>query len=426
MLHFFLCCGAVDQHLNIHMCAAAIDPCANVRLAVQLPNFECTDGILPNFQNLVAFGTGLGSLPGQLAQIAQCTVQSAFKQIQDAINSLLTLFDTTFGTILGSVSTPVFSLNLKIPELEMGTRMRALFNEFKLFLELKVLDILSRIIPGLSFLKIPLPFLPDCTIGDLLSSEGRAKIRASIGARVESISAALGLPWNITFSGELGLKNVEMQAQNIISRVWTEFHKNLLSLIQRGFRALRSLTEPIRKIWAALRLPDIPNLVSLNFEAIFNSVWDTVKGLAISVQEKMTRMIDFFLEFDLKAFLDRTFGSLLSFIAWPFPTKVKELLKITQAELGKNLVSVEMTFSTIMGAVKELFEQIPTLILELWMRLVLGFFRAIASLVPVIRELFKYIPFTFCAFIGLAAAPILGLGGAVAALIPAGIAVEPG
>jgi phage-related protein len=77
-----------------------------------------------------------------------------------------------------------------------------------------------------------------------------------------------------------------------------------------------------------------------------------------------------------------------------------------------------------MTAVKELFEQIPTLIWELWMKLVLGFFRAIANLVPVIRELFKYIPFTFCTFIGLVASPILGLGSAVSGLIPAGISVQ--
>ncbi len=185
------------------------------------------------------------------------------------------------------------------------------------------------------------------------------------------------------------------------------------------------MTEPIRKIWQALRLPDIPNLVSLNFEALFKSVWDPIKDLAISANEKMQRMIDFFLEFDLKSFLDKTFGPLLKFIAWPFKTKVKDLLKVTDPPKATNLESKESRFNSIMNAVKELFEQIPTLILELWMKLVLGFFKAIANLVPIIRELFKYIPFTFCTFIGLVASPILGLGAAAGNLIPGGIRVEP-
>jgi hypothetical protein len=359
-----------------------------------------------------------------LGQIAQCTVIATAKQISDAIDSLLKLFDKTFGTTLGSVSNPVFSDKLNVPEVSMGTRMRALFNEFKLYLELKVLDILSRIIPNFSFLNIPLPFLPNCTVRDLLSAEGRAKIRNAIGARQDQIAKALGTPWDITYDGTLGLKNDEMRQQSLISRVWSEFHKGLLSLIQRGFRALRALTEPIRKIWQALRLPDIPNLVSLNFEEIFKSVWDPIKDLAISANEKMQRMIDFFLEFDLKSFLDKTFGPLLKFIAWPFKTKVKDLLKVTDPPKDTNLESKESRFSSIMTAVKELFEQIPTLIWELWMKLVLGFFRAIANLVPVIRELFKYIPFTFCTFIGLVASPILGLGSAVSGLIPAGISVQ--
>lgn len=366
----------------------------------------------------------MGSLPGQLARIAQCTVSSTFDQIKQAIDNLLALFDRTFGTKLGSVNNPVFSDKLKVPEVSMAERMKSLFKDFKLYLELNVLGILSRIIPNLSFLNIPLPFLPNTTIGDLLSPEGRQKIRDAISARVDVIANALGLPWNITFSGDLGVKNDEMRAQTVTNRVWSEFHKNLLSLIQRGFRALRALTEPIRKIWQALRLPDIPNLVSLNFEELFQREWDRIKNSISDVGERMGHMIDYFVNFDIKNFLDKTFGPLLKFIAWPFPTKVKDLLKLNDPEQGKNLKNREITFSRVMDGVKELFEQIPTLILELWMKLVAGFFKAILRFVPLLSEIFKYIPFTFCTFIGLAISPILGLGGAVAGLIPAGIAVE--
>lgn len=408
------------------MCAAAIDPCANVALAVKFPNFECTDSILPNFQNLIDFGTGLGSLPGQLARIAHCSIATTYEKIQKAIDSLLKLFDSVFGTTLGSVNNPVFSDKLKIPEISMAERMKSLFKDFKMYLELNVLSILSKIIPGLSFLKIPLPFLPNCTIGDLLSAEGRQKIRNAIAARVDAIADALGLPWNITFSGELGIKNAELKAQTVINRVWSAFHKNLLSLIEGGFKALVRLTDPIRKIWQALRLPDIPSLISLNFEDLFKTVWDTIKNTVRSLNEKMQYMIDFFLNFDLKAFLDKAFGGLLKFIKWPFPTKVKDLLKLKDADQGKNLKSVETTFSRIMDGVKELFEQIPALIMELWMQLVKGFFNAILRFVPLIRELLKFIPFTFCTFIGLVLSPILGLGGAVAGLIPAGITVQQG
>lgn len=401
-----------------------IDPCQGVSLTVTFPKFECTDGVLPNFSNLDEFGRGLGSIPGQLGRIAQCTVTATAKQISDAIDSLLKLFDKTFGTTLGSVGNPVYGPNLKVPEQEMGVRLRALFNEFKLYLELKLLDILGRIIPNLSFLNIPLPFLPNCTVRDLLSAEGRAKIRAAIGARQDQIAKAVGSPWKDTFDGTLGLKNDEMRKQSLISRVWSEFHKGLLSLINRGFRALRALTEPIRKIWQALRLPDLPNLVALNFEELFNSVWQPIKDLAISANEKMQRMIDYFLEFDIKNFLDKAFSPLLKFIAWPFPTKVKQLLKISDPPKEQNLVSKETRFNSIMQAVKDLFEQIPTLILELWMKLVVGFFKAILKFVPILKEIFKYIPFTFCTFIGLVLSPILGLGSAVAGLIPPGISVQ--
>jgi hypothetical protein len=165
--------------------------------------------------------------------------------------------------------------------------------------------------------------------------------------------------------------------------------------------------------------------VSLNFEEIFDSVWKSVKDMAISAKEKMQKMIDFFMEFDLKQWIDKTFGPLLKFIAWPFKTKVKDILKVTDPNKEANFKSTESRFQKWMTAVKELFEQIPTLILELWMQVVLKFFKAILKLVPLIGELLKYIPFTFCTFIGLVASPILGLGSAVSSLIPPGIKVEP-
>ena len=127
------------------------------------------------------------------------------------------------------------------------------------------------------------------------------------------------------------------------------------------------------------------NLSFPNFSKVFTTAWDAVKNLAISITEKLQKVIDAILNFDLKAFLGR-FS-----IFWPFKTKVKDLLNLSDHEW--NIQSIELKFSRIMAAVEQLFNSIMTMILELWMKLVKAFFNAIG-----LGALLAYIPFTFCTF----------------------------
>ena len=144
---------------------------------------------------------------------------------------------------------------------------------------------------------------------------------------------------------------------------------------------------------------------------MFTDFWNSIKHLAISLNEKMQRVMDYFLNFDLRVFLDKAFGALLKFIAWPFKTIVKLLLKLSDIEF--NLESIEIKFSRIMSAVQDLFYKIVTIIIELWMKIVKKFFEKIG-----LGALLKYIPFTFCTFLHLVAAPLFALGGIVTGLIP--------
>jgi hypothetical protein len=58
------------------------------------------------------------------------------------------------------------------------------------------------------------------------------------------------------------------------------------------------------------------------------------------------------------------------------------------------------------------------------MQLVKPFFEAIKKLLAPINELLKYIPFTFCSFIQLAASPVLSMAGNVRSIIPSNIQIQ--
>jgi hypothetical protein len=399
--------------------------CANISLSVSLPNFDCTNNTLGNFGNLSDFGQGLGSIPGQLGNVADCVSEQVRKQIEDAISSITQTLNRIFSAINITLPTPLFG-NLTIPEIEFDLRMRALWQDFKLFLQQKLYDIISKI-PGLGFIinlvNIPIPFLTGVRVFDVFSAEGRARIRAAVAARVDAIANAMGMPWNISFDGTLGLKIPDLRLELIISRIFSEIERLLSSALWAALSVIHTLTRPIQRIWQRLGFPLLPTFRFPSFEEFFNNIWNSIKDLAISVQEKMQRAMDAMLNFDLGAFLRSAFGSILGRLAWPFPTKIRQLLNLVNRDW--NLSAPELDFSRMVQAIQTLFNRIPGLILEMWMQLVKPFFDAIKNLLGGIVELLKYIPFTFCSFVGLVAAPLLSLGNTIGNLLPDGVPLAP-
>ena len=409
------------------MCAVPVNPCEGIALGIKLPTLECTDGIHPNFGNLVDFGRGIGSLPGQLARMADCVTAEVAAKIQKAIDSLTKLFNSIFGSYPWSASTPLYK-NIKIPEYEMELKMRALFHEFKIYVMMKLLNILAKFIGPI--LNIPIPFLSGCVLGDLLTPKGRAKIKDAIAKKIDSISKALGLPWDMTYDGKLGINSIEMRVQMILTRIYQEIQDLLSNLL---FKALEILLRPINaiiKTVLGIALPIITEIKKLfNFESLFKSIWDKVKDLAISIEEKLKKVIDFFLNFDIAALLKKILGPL--YRLWKFGTKLKDLLKISDSEW--NVKSPEAKFERIMQAVKGFFTNIVTMIYEIFLSAVKAAIKAITDIAKKLMEpiigflnaIFKYIPFTFCTFLHLVAAPLLGVGNLVKGLLPPEIKVEP-
>ena len=406
--------------------------CANVSLSVRLPQLDCTNNTLGDFGNLSDFGRGLGSIPGQLGGIVDCVAADVRAQIEQSIDSLTSTLRTIFAAINTTVPTPLFE-NLEAPEIELEMRTSSMWQEFKLYLQTALYNILSKI-PGLEFItnliNVPIPFLTGVKLLDVFTPEGRARIRAAVGDRLDAVSSALGLPWDATLDGDLGLNMPEVRRETIIRRIFSEIETMLTNVLASAVRVINTLTAPIRRIWSRLGFPNLPDLTSINFEDLFNSIWDGIKDQAISARDKLQRTMDALLDFDIGDYLESTFGSILKRIPWPFPTRMRELVGIvtTVTEEGTstagNLTIPEWDFSRVIRAVQGVLARLPGMILELFLQLIRPFLEAIEGLLGGIAELLKYIPFTMCTFLNLVAAPLLGITGVVRSILPEGIAVN--
>ncbi len=398
--------------------------CVNVQLSVNLPTFECSEDILGNFGNLTDFGRGLGSIPAQLGSIVDCVTEDLRAQIEQAIQTFTDTIRAILKALNISIPDPIFG-TITIPEFEFELRLRELWTDFKLYLYQKLIDLLSQI-PGLEFilnlLNVPIPFLEGVYLLDVFTAEGRARIEKAITDKLASIQAALGMPWDLSFTGKLTLESVDFAVQNIINRIYSEIQKMLSNIIWNALNLIPNLTAAIKKIWDALKFPLLPLFFVPDFDALFDSIWQGVVDAFDNAVDRMNAMIDRMLNFSLKDMLMGAFGSILNLIPWPFGWTIRELLKLSEVEW--NLTLPEINFSRIMQAIQDLFMRIPTMIFELWLQLIKPFLDAIKSILAPIEELLKYIPFTFCAFINLAAAPILGISGLVREILPPGITIE--
>lgn len=400
--------------------------CVNVQLSVKLPEFKCTDDILGNFGNLTDFGRGLGSIPGQLGSIVDCVTADLRAQIEQAIQTFTDTMRAIMKALNISIPDPIFG-TITLPEFEFELRMRELWTNFKLYLYQKLIDILSQI-PGLEFilnlLKVPIPFLEGVYLIDVFTAEGRARIQKAITDRLKQITDALGMPWDLSFTGKLTLESAGMAVQNIINRIYSEIQKMLSNVIWNALNMIPNLTAVIKKIWDALKLPLLPAFFVIDFDAIFDSIWQGVVDTFDNAVDRMKAMIERILEFNVLNLLKSILGPFWDFIKklWTFGTTIRDMLKLSEVEW--NLTLPEINFSRIMQAVQDLFARIPTMIFELWLQLIKPFLDAIKKILAPIEELLKYIPFTFCSFINLAAAPVLGIGGLVRDILPPGISIE--
>ncbi len=397
--------------------------CAQVNLSVSLPQFNCTNNIIGDFGNLSDFGRAIGSVPGQLGNIAYCVADSVRAQIEAAINSLNETLTSIFAAINTTLPNPLWS-NLQAPELEFELRASALFQEFKLYLQQKLFDIIKTI-PGLGFIvnlvNIPIPFLNGVRVFDVFTAEGRARIRAAVAERLDQIASAMGMPWDLTFSGELGLQIPELKLEYIIRRIFSEIERLLSSALWSAISVIHTLTRPIQRIWEALGFPTLPSFQFPSFEEFFANIWNSIKDLAISMTEKLQRAMTAMLNFDLGAYLSSAFGSILGRIPWPFPTRLADLLGWLNRDW--NISMPEWDFSRLTAAIQTLFNRLPQIILELFLQLIKPFLDAIKGLLAGVSALLAYIPFTFCSFINLVASPLLGLGTTISGLLPDSIPV---
>lgn len=389
------------------------------------PVLECTGGLMPNVPNMTDFFKQLGSVPAvltlQLAELPTCIALALWDDIKSIIITPLDATEDFLGALSPTLPSQTKNSVRDRPE-EWRRRADDLQENYKLYFMLGLINLLGSFASHI--LKIPLPLISGCTVGDLLSPEGRQKIRETILKSLKSLILIIPEPFRSICEGKFGVLSPEEVLRNFISYWVSEVKK----IVQNPLYAVFTfLIKKFKEIWDSLNLPKIPAILSLDPVAIImalvqpyiTAIENAYKALVQPFKniqegiEKHGTLADY-LQSQLSQKLGEIINSVLSIQIPVIGLTLGKLLGIEgfgDLKLG-SIVTPQAVFARLCTRLANVFQDIVSIILEQWIQKVKKFLDKIG-----LGAIFSLIPLTFCKFLQLLAPQLFSLGSQVQGIV---------
>tara|TARA_B100000927_G_scaffold199794_2_gene161630 strand:+ start:162 stop:1238 length:1077 start_codon:yes stop_codon:yes gene_type:complete len=312
------------------------------------------------------------------------------KEAQE-LRDLLESIEKILGSFPMSISDPVFP-TLTVPEIEWERRIIAMIQEYHLFVQTKVMEIIDTVLP-ISF-EVPIMGLSIDVVKLFTDPNYKVTLKAQISADVDSFYALLPDTYK-TFDGTYGLEVNDFKAEAVWNYIMSQLNKGALGII---YGAFGGLIEKFSSIWSALGLPDLPALTDLNVEGL-------IQARIQAIEEKIKNLDP--KDIDAAEALRREGLAALEKIS----LVGYSLMDLLGGEPNDFVESLEKKMDRFKTRLRDFGEEWPEFLIKEWMQKVTKFFEAIG-----LGDLVQWITFTFCDFLKLIKFPS-------SIAIPAGITV---
>lgn len=390
--------------------------------AVSIP---CPATLLPTKADLVNIFTQLADIPSQIqVEIAKLEEKAAFqpnleetirKQLENQANQLSSVAESVkkilddvksaLGNFPISVTDPIYP-GLSIPDLEWEKRMSALTQEFHLYIQAKMMEIIAAVLP-ISF-SIPVLGL-SIDLVQLFSSPGyRAQLKAQIQENVDQFFSFVPDLYK-TYDKIYGVFSKAIKAEITWSYIMKELSKGGLSILYNAFGGLIS---KFKTIWDALGLPSLPGLLNLNVEGIIQGVIGSLKSKMATISQTLTNLQAEFENAaeDLKDSIRKQIEEatdLLNSVRQSISDALDSIsiagfniLSIVGGKIDSFVTNLEQKIERKLEAIRDFGEHYPEYLIKMWMNKVTAFFNAIG-----LGALVSWITFNFCQFLTLIGVP---------------------
>lgn len=369
----------------------------------------CPATLLPTAADLANIFKQVANIPSQLQVEAEKLKAQAESAVQTAVrNAILEAvapYEQKIQQVLGilenvekalgnfpiSVSKPIFG-SIKIPDMEWERIITALCNEYHLYVQAKIMELIEPILP--INLEIPVLGININPIKLFADPEYRAQLKAQFAEKAEVYMSLIPEIYR-TFEGTLGIFSRGIQADAIFAYIMTKLQNGALTLI---YDAFGGLIKKFKTIWDALQLPALPALLDLNVEGILDALIGALKKQLNSLKQKLLNApaeIAQEIAEQMLSIQNKILETLKSLSIAGF-----SILDLIGGEIESFVESIEQKIDRLVEAARNFGEIWPQYLIKQWMAKVTAFFNAIG-----LSALTQFITFNFCQFLTLIGMP---------------------
>ena len=359
-------------------------------------SIPCNGTLLPTKADLANIFVKIADIPSQLqveaekirAQIDGPNVDQAVREAlrkkiapieaqAEQVREILEKVDKALGNFPISASKPYYK-SLKIPDDEWERKMTALTQEYHLYVQAKLLEIINNVLP-VSFV-IPVLGISVDIVQLFASASYRASLKQQVVDEVDALSDIMPDAYR-SYEGKLGVYSKEIKAQGVWSYIMTMVKKGAIKLIHQ---AMAGLINKFKTIWDTLGLPPLPVLLDLGVEGIISSIVGSLKAQAEGAAEEVRLKI-------YQEIIDKLESINIAGYS---------LLDIIGGDIDDFVRSPEEKINRYVEAARDFGEDWPEFLLKKWMQKITRFLERIG-----LSALTEWINFDFCKFLKLIGMP---------------------
>lgn len=364
-------------------------------MAISL-SIPCEGTMLPTKAALTNLFVQVANLPSVLQVEIERIVREAALQVEDEarrrllqqiepiqktidqVKSIISSIENILGNFPISLSKPIFK-GLSIPDIEWERRITALCQEFHLYVQAKLMEIINNVLP-ISFV-VPVLGLSIDIVALFADPSYRAALKAQIAEQIDSLFGLLPDIYKFYDGVKYGVNSIAIRAEILFSYIMAKLQNGALSII---YGAIGGLINKFKTIWDTLGLPSLPALLSIDIGAI-------IQGAISSLIEELKSAPDRIKNEIRKQIIKVIEGiSIFGF----------SLASLIGGEIKDFVISLEEKIHRYIEVLQNFAEQWPMYLLKKFMAKINKFFKLIG-----LGALFQWFTLDFCKFLKIVGLP---------------------
>jgi hypothetical protein len=296
----------------------------------------------------------------------------------EQVKSIISKVEKLLGNFPISLSKPIFK-GLSIPDIEWERRITALCQEFHLYVQAKLMEIINNVLP-ISFV-VPVLGLSIDIVALFADPSYRAALKAQIAEQIDSLFGLLPDIYKFYDGVKYGVNSIAIRAEILFSYIMAKLQNGALSII---YGAIGGLINKFKTIWDTLGLPSLPALLSIDIGAI-------IQGAISSLIEQLKNAPDRIKNEIRKQIIKVIEGiSLFGF----------NLASLIGGEIKDFVISLEEKIHRYIEVLQNFAEQWPMYLIKKFMAKINKFFKLIG-----LGALFQWFTLDFCKFLKIVGLP---------------------